>query len=57
MDDEMLFRRRAALEALITDREGMMVMNAERVRNGNAPAYGEEAFFNLANQMRGLVNY
>jgi len=57
MDDEMLFRRRAALEALITDREGMLVMNAERVRNGNAPAYGEEAFFSLANQMRGLVNY
>ena len=48
-------RIRIKLEALITEREGMLVANYERSRQDYAPAYCEESFMNLTNQMLGLL--
>lgn len=50
MDDN----KRIELEALITEREGMIAENEHRTRNGNSIAYGDEAFDLLAAKMRAL---
>ena len=42
------------LEALITEREGMVAENARRIRIDNAVAYGDEAFQHHANRIRKL---
>jgi hypothetical protein len=47
--------RRIELEALITEREGMIAENETRKRNENALAYGDSAFNSLADRMR-LLN-
>lgn len=47
-----------ALEAIAyaqISSEGYKVANAEREREGKAPAYDESAFFTLAENMRGQV--
>lgn len=46
---------RAQLEALITEREGMLAANLERQRRGEALAYQESTFTELANQMRCVI--
>jgi hypothetical protein len=43
------------LEALITEREGMLAANRERQRNDYADAYGPDAFMELAGRIRALV--
>lgn len=40
---------RLQIEALITEREGMIVANKQREMLGESLAYNENAFFNLAN--------
>ena len=42
------------LEALVTEREGMIVANATRARNDYAPAYGEAEFFGLMDRINAL---
>ena len=44
------------LEALITEREGMLAENVQRLDHGYNLAYGEEAFQKLADQMRELAS-
>jgi hypothetical protein len=56
--DEQLLKVQCVFEALKTDRESMVVANATRMQNGEAPAYGEVAFNKLAKQFQFLVeNY
>lgn len=52
MADEL--KTRIELEALITEREGMLALNKERESHGYALGYGEAAFLKLANEMRKL---
>lgn len=42
------------LEALITEREGMLAENTHRINCGNSIAYGDESFFDLAKRIRML---
>ena len=42
------------LQALITEREGMLVANVQRAISGYDPAYGEKNFLNLSERIRGL---
>ncbi len=51
----MDFEKRVELEALITEREGMMALNDQRAVNGDSPAYTDEQFFDIARQMRALI--
>ena len=46
---------RIELEALITEREGMVAENQRRMSFNDAQAYSEGAFFELADKMRVLV--
>lgn len=43
------------LQALITEREGMIVANKEREMEGKSLAYGEVDFFNLSDRIRDLL--
>jgi len=43
------------LEALITEREGMLAQNEQRLRQGYSVAYGDEAFSELAARMLKLL--
>lgn len=43
------------LEALKTEREGMIAHNQDRERNGYSQAYGDDAFQILAERMRNLL--
>jgi hypothetical protein len=52
MDD---MEKRIRLEAMITEREAMMAMNAQRERNNDSQAYGEDAFFRLSDRMMELL--
>jgi hypothetical protein len=54
MDNNLIGRIR--LEALITEREGMLVMNRERELHQSSPAYGEKEFYDLANRMMEIIN-
>jgi hypothetical protein len=49
MDD----RRRVLLEALVTEREGMIAENNQRMHLRQSIAYGDEVFNELARDMRG----
>jgi len=42
------------LEALLTEREGMLAENVHRLDCGHSIAYGDDAFFELAERMRKL---
>ena len=42
------------LEALITEREGMLAENIHRINCGNSIAYSDESFFDLAKRIRTL---
>ena len=44
------------LEALITEREGMLAENTHRLDCGHSIAYGDEAFNKLANKMKNLAS-
>jgi len=46
---------RIRLEAFISERCAMLAMNAHREAQGYAQAYGEEAFFENAADMRKLL--
>jgi hypothetical protein len=50
------FRLRVELEALITERSGMIMHNVARDSEQKALAYDHDAFFELAERMRGLLN-
>lgn len=52
--DCRLQARREALEALVTEREGMLAENQCRLLYGNSPAYGDGHFNDLAARMRAL---
>jgi hypothetical protein len=43
------------LQALITEREGMVAENAQRQRLGESMAYQEDSFLVLAEQIRNLA--
>ncbi len=47
--------RRIRLEALVTEREGMIVANESRVANRHSVAYDEEAFLELVERMLQLI--
>jgi len=49
------FAKRCKLEALVTEREGMLAENHHRLQCGNSIAYGDEAFDDLAARMRALA--
>ena len=46
---------RIRLEALVSERYGMIALNQSREDQGYAQAYGEEAFFENASAMRKLL--
>lgn len=48
-------KQRIELEALITEREGMIAENAHRAFCGNSPAFGEDSFLVLADRMRAIA--
>ncbi|MCW4050513.1 MAG: hypothetical protein NWE89_12345 [Candidatus Bathyarchaeota archaeon] len=48
-------KTRIALEALITEREGMMAKNAQRAYLGQAMAYVDKDFYLLADRMQKLA--
>lgn len=54
MDNANLLNIRCLLESLITRREAMIAENLFRVSNGESPAYGEDAFLNLSQEIDGL---
>lgn len=56
MDDSSLMNIRVNLEALITDREGMVAENQSRVQRGEAPAYHEDSFQMISNAIIELKN-
>ena len=52
----MTDEQRIELEALITEREGMIADNKAREHGGWCQAYTDSAFFELAEKMRALLN-
>jgi hypothetical protein len=50
----MKMNKRIELEALITEREGMLAENTHRLDCGHSIAYGDEHFQTLADKMRKL---
>ncbi len=46
--------KRILLEALITEREGMLAENTHRLSLGQSIAYGDKGFEALANRMRAI---
>lgn len=59
MDDfrqAMFIHLRANLEALVTAREGMIAANLERQHRGEALAYPEKCFIELADEMRNVLS-
>lgn len=42
------------LQALITEREGMIAENQQREHLGNSMAYDDDSFLTIANKMRKL---
>lgn len=46
---------RMQLEALISEREAMIVANKERELRGESPAYGEDHFNGIAHHMNLLL--
>jgi len=51
---KMIDAKEIELQALICEREGMIALNMDRERRGNAMAYTDDAFFQLADKMRQL---
>lgn len=49
--------RRIELEALITEREGMIAENRFNESIGRSINYGDDSFFVLADKMRSLQKY
>lgn len=54
LDDQHLLELRCELEELITEREGMLAENCTKQGGESAPAYGEDAFFDLQGKMRSI---
>jgi hypothetical protein len=48
-------KKKILLEALITEREGMLAENTHRLDCGHSIAYTEEAFQTLADKMREIL--
>jgi len=46
--------KKILLEALITEREGMLAENTHRLACGHSIAYGDDAFQELADKIRAL---
>lgn len=49
MDDKRVLDLKIQLEALITEREGMIAENQQRVVTGNSPAFVFDDFMKVAN--------
>ena len=47
-------KRQIELEALITEREGMLAENIHRLDCGHSIAYGNDAFVELAERIRAI---
>ena len=47
--------RRIELEALITERDGMIALNMQRESLGQSMAYGDDAFLDVAAKMMALI--
>jgi hypothetical protein len=54
-ENAQLLRVRVELEALISERDGMIAENTMRTRNGERLAYGEGNFFQNAEKIRALL--
>lgn len=52
MNDDTAYR--IDLEVLITEREGMIAENQQRIRRGESLAYTEDAFNSLAQRIENL---
>lgn len=52
MNDDLFTR--VLLEALVTEREGMLAANVERARRGEAQAYDEAALMELVGRINRL---
>jgi hypothetical protein len=48
--------KRIELEALICEKEAMKIFNLERDRQGYAPGYNYDSFYELASKMRQLAS-
>ena len=48
--------KKILLEALVTEREGMLAENTQCLHLGESMAYGQEAFNQLASEIRGLAS-
>jgi len=51
----MLLRIQCEMQALVSEREGMIAANKVRERGGDALAYGEDAFQRNADSLRYLI--
>ena len=47
---------RIKLEAFITERDGMLIENADRLQNDKTPAYCNDAFYRLSQEIRALIS-
>jgi len=50
-----LLHHRAEIEALVSEREGMLALNQDRLNRGSAIAYDEAAFQRNADQLRSVL--
>jgi hypothetical protein len=56
MNEETLLIIRIKLEALITEREGMVALNQYRIGLGQSIAYDDAQFFRVMDDMRRLLD-
>ena len=56
MDEQHLLSRRLLMEVLITEREGMIALNQQRLITGQSMAYDDVAFAKVQDAMQHLVN-
>lgn len=54
--DAWVVAKFAQIEAIKAEIEGMKIANLIRERNGEAPAYGEDAFIGMAKDLQSIAN-
>ena len=54
LSEQLILEFRMGLEELVTEREMMIARNKKREFTGHAPAYGENAFYNIQQRMEAL---
>lgn len=52
LSEQTILEFRFELEELITEREGMIALNSERIIHGFTPGYDDTDFFNVQNRMK-----